>query len=123
MIDESISVRAPIFLLWKIQEFIHQLGFFSFLNAHGGLSASPPRLPGMLNTRLNWATVRTAFPPKHLSTTIMFVPFVSQWLRNGPALRCFQGNTSLRCQLDVNGVQPAGAKEQLMESVVLFLLI
>lgn len=61
--------------------------------------------------------------PEHLSTTIMFVPFVSQWLRNGPALRCFRGNTSLRCQLDVNGVQPAGVKEQLMESVVLFLLI
>lgn len=82
-----------------------------------------PRLPGMLNTRLNWATVRTVFPPEHLSTTIMFVPFVSQWLRNGPVLRCFRGNTSLRCQLDVNGVQPAGVKEQLMESVVLFLLI
>lgn len=51
----------------------------------------------------------------------MFVPFVSQRLSNGPALRCFRENTSLRCQLNVNGVQPAGVKEQLMESVVLFL--
>lgn len=48
-------------------------------------------LPGMLNARPSWATVRTVFPLKHLSTTIMFVPFVSQWLRDGPALRCFRG--------------------------------
>ena len=39
----------------------------------------------------------------------MFVSFVSQWLRNGPALRCFPGEHKRpRCQLDVNGVQPAG---------------
>lgn len=84
---------------------------------------TPHRLPGMLNTRLNWAAVRTVFPPKHLSTTIMFVLFVSQWLSTGPALRCFPGNTSLRCQLSVNAVHPARVKEQLMESVVLFLLM
>lgn len=82
-----------------------------------------PRLPGMLNTRLNWATVRTAYPPEHLSTTIRFALFVSQWLGSGPALRCFPGNTGLRCRLGVYGVHPAGVKEQLMESVVLFLLI
>lgn len=109
-------------------EFIHQLGVFTLHNSlrlHGDLCAllSPLRLPGMLNTRLNLATVRTVFPPKHLSTTIMFVPFVSQWLRNGPALRCSPGSTSLHCQLNINAVQPARAKERLMESVVLFLLI
>lgn len=114
------------FLVWKSEEgSIHS----SAWRFHGYMEAcAPPHphshcLPGMLNTQLNWAAVRTVFPLKHLSTTIMFVLFVSHWLSIGPALRCFPGNTSLHCQLSVNAVHPARVEKQLMESVVLFLLI
>lgn len=136
--DELIHLSQSTNISWleergRENSFI-SLDFSTFTTLRGYMDhyqacVSPPPhpltlcLPGMLSTRLDWAAVSTAFPLKHLSITIMFVPFVSQWLRDGPALRCFRGNTSLHCQLDVNGVQPARVKEQLMESVVLFLLI
>ncbi|CAN9507691.1 unnamed protein product [Ophioblennius macclurei] len=44
-----------------------------------------PPLPGRLNTR-----VGAAFPPSlraFFSSTITFVPSVSRWLRDGPALK------------------------------------
>lgn len=67
--------------------------FFTFKSFHHTLRFQPPiaSLPELLNARPSWAAVRTVFPLKHLSTTIMFVPFVSQWLRDGPAPRRFRG--------------------------------
>lgn len=96
VIDLSISVRAPTFpVFFFLEEWGREAAsttLWGYMEACVPPPTTPPHcLPGMLNTRLNWATVKTAFPLKHLSTTIMFVPFVSQWLRNGPALRCFRG--------------------------------
>lgn len=66
-----------------------QILFLIFKSFHHTLRFQPPiaSLPELLNARPSWAAVRTVFPLKRLSTTIMFVPFVSQWLRDGPAQR------------------------------------
>lgn len=121
--SDRLSVRAPVCPAFEERGKENPSINLDFFGLHHTprLHSTLSGLPSM--NAEHQAKLGTVTPQKHLSATIMFVSLVSQWLRKGPALRCFLGNTRLHCQLDVNGVQAAGVKEQLMESVVLFLLI
>lgn len=129
-----MSVKAPMFPgSAEEEDSIHWPAVSILFTTRGGNvgPVSPPSpccMTGMLNNQAELGCCQRGvlLPPLPRSVSAqqscLFYSYASGSASDrsrGASL----GTRAPRCQLGVNGVQPARAKEQLTESVVLFLLI